>query len=615
MATISSLPPKPMNDDNLQRPTNSWLRQVYSWIKKITWPDVSQTASFTASQSYFYPVDATSGSITVTLPLASTMLGKQYMIKKMDASANTVVVVRTGSDTIDGATSVTLTNQYNSLTVISDGISKWNLETNGSSGGGGSSVSVTAVEPITVTPSPGTGTMVITHDTTAVTPGTYGAGTKIPEFTVEDEGHLTFAGEREQCACLTEVAPSLIFQFPSNNVLQFLTDNRNVAEQRVVISAILGNATTVLYGGGYSGDGNGCGVYNAVDDKIYFLSRKYDTVVAGVIQTTTWKNMLVQWDPRTQLITNEMELPAGWCVQNGRNGAGVTLCPANPLVATLVDVTDHVAWLFNATDNTIKGFELSGFTEIFTSTPGDGGLTDNYFTGLGLISTQSMQLALLNNATSDFELIQITGPLTSNYTSVRTLLAAADNPNISEDCNLRRFWLPSSNLLGLYGIASGAIAVIVDVASNAKFFVHSGTHSVSRTWWDTLTNRFYGNDGPGGVLEITSYGQITGLYGSTGDWDTGVPLGGTVFMWSLTFDGGSEFLQGDTANANIPFANYETSSWNAAPETWVNGDINASVFVLRRFLPVIIILPTAGVVGGAGVPLEGAVVLPWGQHF
>jgi len=69
--------------------------------------------------------DATSNNVTVTLPTASTVTGYRYYVKRKDSSTTyTVSVARSGSDTIDGATSQTLEIQYTSMTVVSDG-SNW----------------------------------------------------------------------------------------------------------------------------------------------------------------------------------------------------------------------------------------------------------------------------------------------------------------------------------------------------------------------------------------------------------------------------------------------------------------------------------------------------------
>lgn len=70
---------------------------------------------------YTIIADATSGNITITLPAANSTARRLYNIKKIDSSANTVTVTRAGSDTIDGAVSVVLTTQYQSISIQSEG--------------------------------------------------------------------------------------------------------------------------------------------------------------------------------------------------------------------------------------------------------------------------------------------------------------------------------------------------------------------------------------------------------------------------------------------------------------------------------------------------------------
>lgn len=56
---------------------------------------------------------------TVLLP-ENAAEGTVYRVKKTDAATNTLTIQKTGSDTIDGATSIVLYHQYESLTVVSD---------------------------------------------------------------------------------------------------------------------------------------------------------------------------------------------------------------------------------------------------------------------------------------------------------------------------------------------------------------------------------------------------------------------------------------------------------------------------------------------------------------
>lgn len=70
--------------------------------------------------------DATAGAFAITLPAASAVAkGKEYTFKKTDSSVNAVTVTAAGTDTIDGAGTYALSTQYQTVTVVSDGASKW----------------------------------------------------------------------------------------------------------------------------------------------------------------------------------------------------------------------------------------------------------------------------------------------------------------------------------------------------------------------------------------------------------------------------------------------------------------------------------------------------------
>ena len=64
-----------------------------------------------------------SGAITVTLPIASSATGKVYTLKKISSDSNIVAFTRSGSDTIDGAISLTIPGYMHAVTVASDGTS------------------------------------------------------------------------------------------------------------------------------------------------------------------------------------------------------------------------------------------------------------------------------------------------------------------------------------------------------------------------------------------------------------------------------------------------------------------------------------------------------------
>ena len=68
--------------------------------------------------------NATSGAIDVTTYAATSNGGKTLIIKKTDSSSNTVDIIRSGSETIDGVTTITLSHQNESITLMSDN-SNW----------------------------------------------------------------------------------------------------------------------------------------------------------------------------------------------------------------------------------------------------------------------------------------------------------------------------------------------------------------------------------------------------------------------------------------------------------------------------------------------------------
>lgn len=98
---------------------------VPSWKQAIFAVSTQTGTTYTISNTDTVVIaDATSNGVTVTLPVASTVTGYRYYVKRKDGTANTVSIARSGSDTIDGATSQTLNAQYTSVTVVSDG-SNW----------------------------------------------------------------------------------------------------------------------------------------------------------------------------------------------------------------------------------------------------------------------------------------------------------------------------------------------------------------------------------------------------------------------------------------------------------------------------------------------------------
>jgi len=69
--------------------------------------------------------DSLSGSITITLPLASSQKGRGFKIKKIDNSANTVTIKANGAETIDGSNTKVISSQNVSYTVVTDAVEWW----------------------------------------------------------------------------------------------------------------------------------------------------------------------------------------------------------------------------------------------------------------------------------------------------------------------------------------------------------------------------------------------------------------------------------------------------------------------------------------------------------
>jgi hypothetical protein len=86
---------------------------------------VAKTTAYTLTTSdHTATGDATSAAFSLTLPTAVNCAGREYIIKKIDASANAVTVATTSSQTIDGSTTYALSTQWKYVSVQSNG-SNW----------------------------------------------------------------------------------------------------------------------------------------------------------------------------------------------------------------------------------------------------------------------------------------------------------------------------------------------------------------------------------------------------------------------------------------------------------------------------------------------------------
>jgi hypothetical protein len=95
---------------------------VLSWINNlsnvVTW---TNTAYAVNNNNATILVNYPAAPFGVVLPLANTVVGQQYQIKKIDSSSNAVTVSTTSSQTIDGNLTYSLATIYKSVTLQSDG--------------------------------------------------------------------------------------------------------------------------------------------------------------------------------------------------------------------------------------------------------------------------------------------------------------------------------------------------------------------------------------------------------------------------------------------------------------------------------------------------------------
>lgn len=114
-------------------PTNpslapEYLRQLaYTINRAIDDSNRIPVNRYTASRSLaasdgLCEVDATSGAVALTLPLASSVPGQLFELVKTDAGGNAVSFARSGADTISGSTSKSTSTQWATIKVRSNGI-------------------------------------------------------------------------------------------------------------------------------------------------------------------------------------------------------------------------------------------------------------------------------------------------------------------------------------------------------------------------------------------------------------------------------------------------------------------------------------------------------------
>lgn len=107
--------------------TNQALTDATKWVI-VGWAEKFRTltsgATLSVTTDSVVLCDATSGSFNVTLPAASGSNGKRFKIKRINTNINTVGIIPTGGDTIDGISVYTISNTFETVELVCNG-SAW----------------------------------------------------------------------------------------------------------------------------------------------------------------------------------------------------------------------------------------------------------------------------------------------------------------------------------------------------------------------------------------------------------------------------------------------------------------------------------------------------------
>jgi len=122
------MPAPPANWDAVYM--RDFNRLLEDWMRRMTSESNQEAGGIAFSEvtvdtlvgfaGGFYLVDTTGGNIAITLPDATLVLGREFVVKRKTAGANTLTITPT-SGTIDGAVNLAIVDQYSTVTFKSDG--------------------------------------------------------------------------------------------------------------------------------------------------------------------------------------------------------------------------------------------------------------------------------------------------------------------------------------------------------------------------------------------------------------------------------------------------------------------------------------------------------------
>ena len=93
---------------------------------KLVINSTAKTEDYTATNNdEVIACDASSGFLTITMPAATLSEGKDFFVKKIDSSDNSVNIEADGTETIDGADIIVMLTQCETIHVVCNGTTWW----------------------------------------------------------------------------------------------------------------------------------------------------------------------------------------------------------------------------------------------------------------------------------------------------------------------------------------------------------------------------------------------------------------------------------------------------------------------------------------------------------
>lgn len=99
------------------------FRQMQRALQAQLVPRTVTAAATVALSDYLIACDATSAPFTLSLPAVKDAKGMSFLVVKTDSSANAVTIDGSGSETINGATTLVLSRQWNGVELYCNGVS------------------------------------------------------------------------------------------------------------------------------------------------------------------------------------------------------------------------------------------------------------------------------------------------------------------------------------------------------------------------------------------------------------------------------------------------------------------------------------------------------------